>query len=85
MSNNVYIWDNPYPVQYGDSLLFVAAPDLGMAKRIAAKKASCHNGDIKWDETRADLKGYFHRRGTKLGEPSRVITGVGGEWHEWSE
>lgn len=85
MSNNLYIWDSPYDVRYGYSLLFVVAPDLAMAKRIAAQKATCHSLDIMWDESRADLKGYFSRRATKLGEPSRVITGVGGEWHEWSE
>lgn len=85
MTNNVYVWDSPYPVPYGSSLLFVVAPDLTMAKRIAAKKATCHDYDIMWDEKRADLQQYFNRRKTVLGEPTRVIEGIGGEWHSWSE
>lgn len=85
MANNVYVWDNPYPVNYGSSFLFVVAPDLDTAKRIAAKKATCHSFDIMWDESRAHLKSEFARRATPLGEPSRIIEGVGGEWHEWSE
>lgn len=75
-SLKLYIWDEPYPIPYGNSCLFVLAHTLTEAKKKALKQT---------------LLGVHphqpHRRPSKvaLGKPDRVIRKPAAVWIEWEE
>lgn len=71
----LFVWNNPYSVPYGSSLVFAIAEDLEAAKKEA------RNGD-------AYSYGEFPNsvpRHQDLGEPTRVVDLPCAEWHEWRE
>lgn len=70
----LYIWNEPYSVSWGSSLLFAVAESLEEAKKIAATAPGYRFG--------------IHETGTQsavLGEPTRVLDLPCAEWHEWQE
>lgn len=69
----LYIWDDPYDVNYGSSLLIVAADSLSEA-RLMAKKAPHGVYSFKSKGVDVDKK-----------KPSRVKNLPYAEYHEWSE
>lgn len=70
---NLYIWDDPYSVRFGSSLLVAAANSLDEAKEVAARSTGG-----RWTH----MKGPW----PDPGEPTRVIENFPyAEWHEWSE
>ena len=69
----LFIWEDPYPVDYGTSLLIVVAEDLEKAKSQARIGRHC------WPE-KQPLIGLIH-----LGEPTRIVEVPCAEWFEWSE
>jgi hypothetical protein len=74
----LYIWNTPYSVAYGSSLLFVVAPSLKEARRQAKKGTWWKYGDCPENPI---LPKHF----PLLGSPTRVVDLPCAEWHEWSE
>jgi hypothetical protein len=80
MTMKLYVWNDPYLVSYGSTLLIVVARDVESARRLACDKArakSWHFGDL---EHKAMVFDESH-----LGEPTRVVDLPCAEWHYWSE
>ena len=72
----LFIWNSPYPVSYGQSMLIVVARDEQEARAIAAQQNPAYAyGDCPQDP-------MF---GPSLGPVTRVVDAPCAEWHEWSE
>lgn len=71
----LFVWERPYTVFYGSSMLIAVAESVEEAKRIA-KSAPGYSYTI--------FDGHPNRS-VKLGEPTRVVDLPCAEWHEWSE
>jgi len=74
----LFVWDNPYSVPWGDSLLFAVAETEEEAKRIAITEGKLYKGPEV--EGQPDLPHCF-----TLGAPTRVVNLPCAEWHEWEE
>ena len=74
----LYLWADPYQVDYGSSMAFAVAGTLAAAKKQAAKGLAYKYGKYKQDWSPTELA-------AKLGEPTRVVDLPCAEWHEWSE
>jgi hypothetical protein len=74
---NLYVWVNPYPVNYGSSLIISIASSLEEAKLVANDKL----------RARAYSYGEYERAfgPITLGAPKRVVSLPCAEWYEWSE
>lgn len=72
----LFIWNDPYGVNYGGSILFVMAEDEASARELAKTCPTIKYGFGKPD-------GFFCTK--PLGAPDRVIEQPGGECYEWSE
>lgn len=70
----LYVWEDPYPVLYGTSLVYAVADSLEAAKDAARRNAEDEH------KYRSDFLG-----GVELGEPTRILDVPCAEWHEWSE
>ena len=72
----LFIWNEPYAVNYGGSCLYVLANDLEEARRLAMTAQDASFGTTR-DETRAiDVSNV---------EPTRVIDGPYAECYHWEE
>lgn len=70
----LFVWNNPYSVIYGSSLVFAVAETVE-AGRVEAEKGLAYT-----------FGEYLHSNpGARLGEPTRVLDIPCAEWHEWSE
>ena len=66
----LYVWEQPYPVLYGSSIIYAVASSLDDAR----------------DEARRSFEATEHvARMPQLGEPTRVRDFPCAGWHEWSE
>jgi hypothetical protein len=74
----LYLWAEPYAVNYGSSMVFAVAATLAAAKKQAAKGLVYKYGKYQQDWSPKDIA-------AKLGEPTRVLDLPCAEWHEWSE
>jgi hypothetical protein len=76
----LFIWANPYHVNYGNSGYFAVAETVDNARAIAR---SAH----KYSYVEFDDGATFGATADALlaGEPTRVVDIPCGEWHEWSE
>jgi hypothetical protein len=72
----LYLWNEPYQVSYGSSLVFAVASSLEEAKEIATTKAT------SWSYGDCQKTGIPLR---DLGEPTRVLDLPCAEWHRWEE
>lgn len=73
----LYVWADPYAVNYGSSMLMAVAADLDQAKIIAATSAKSYSfGKYEDDEIPLNVN---------LGAPTRVVELPCAEWHMWSE
>lgn len=84
---NLYVWNNPYRVNYGASILFVMAESIEEAKRKAIRaKWFKHGYEKKYrDELeRKSYQDYAKAVISELGEP-RIVGPITAEFHEWSE
>ncbi len=79
----LFLWNNPYSVPYGSSLVFAVAETLEDAKAEVLKGRVCAFGEDY--EHRQPTEEYDWRKEIKLGEPTRVLDLPCAEWHEWSE
>lgn len=70
----LFIWNEPYPVKYGSSMVFAVAETVEEAREIA--KASPRYSFDSFDGTGGTVG---------LGTPDRVVDLPCAEWHEWSE
>jgi len=70
----MYIWNNPYHVDYGSSLLVVLAHNLRQAKSEAKRGQGYIYGE--YERPTPDVK---------LGKPTRVLNLPCAEWHRWEE
>lgn len=70
----LYIWKDPYKVNWGSSMCFAVADNLETAKEIA-QGANLYRF-VEYES------GYMN---LPLGEPTRVVDLPCAEWHEWSE
>jgi len=75
----VFIWVDPYPVNYGSSLLFAVAETVEQARSEASYGTQCHYGEP--DRPQGDMT----RLALVLKEPDRILDLPCAEWHEWSE
>lgn len=74
----LYIWNQPYSVNYGGSFLIVIAPDLETAKARAKNAPIYQYGAYNHNGQRLGE--------TELGEPTRIIDKFPyAECYEWSE
>lgn len=76
---NLYVWNNPYPVTYGASVLYVVAESEEQARALAP---SAMIRDFGMESRKdAQLQHAYHR----LGAPDRVLPVPCAEVYEWSE
>ena len=71
----LFIWNNPYKVPYGQSMVFAVAETLESAKEVARNHSKAYS------------YGEFDCRvpNVELGDPLRVVDLPCAEWHELSE
>ena len=86
----LFVWDNPYQVSYGHSLVFAIAESVEQARELAESKVakwySCGKHPNGFPGYTEDNKPNYTREGPrKLGEPTRVVDLPCAEWHEWEE
>lgn len=69
----VYVWEDPYQVTYGSSLIIAVASSIEEAKKV-----------VKEQKT---FSQWTHKKTwpIELGEPTRILEAPCCEWHEWSE
>jgi hypothetical protein len=70
----LFIWAEPYRVDYGTSAVFAVAETVEQARAIARGAPA-----YKYVEFGYGIRDY------DLGEPTRVVDLPCAEWHEWSE
>jgi len=70
----LFVWSDPYPVNYGTSAVFAVAETVEQAREIAQGAPAYTYVEFR------DGTG-----GRELGEPTRVVDLPCAEWHEWSE
>ena len=73
----LYVWNNPYDVNYGGSCLYVVAESEDQARALAPAALVAKYGN-PWDKNR-------HLGAVKLGAPDRVHELPHAEVYEWSE
>ncbi len=71
----LFVWHNPYRVEYGMSMIVAVAENLDEAKRQAAAGVGYEYGG----------PGGRHPFNMDLPEPDRVVDLPCAEWHMWSE
>jgi hypothetical protein len=71
----LFIWNDPYDVNWGGSCLYVLAESLEQAKEQAKKTVIAKFG------SNPDSKTFEFQ----VGEPDRVIEGPYAEAYEWAE
>lgn len=74
----LFVWCDPYHVNYGSSMVFAVAETEEEARNEAAKGLAYKYGEYKQD-------GDFSALAGKLGKPARIVDCPCAEWHEWSE
>ncbi len=76
----LFIWADPYQVDYGSSMLICVANNLGEAKKLA-KTGKCYSFVQYLNEhSSTEVKEV-----SKLGKPTRILNLPCAEWHDWSE
>lgn len=76
MALKLFVWNKPYHVMYGQSMVFAVAETLDEAREQARKgDAYCYG---EYEDPGAP-------RAIELGEPTRVSSLPCAEWHKWSE
>ena len=73
----LFVWNNPYVVDSGHSMLIVMAHNEQEARELATEGKSYHFGDLEQDNVPMLVN--------DLGPPTRVVEGPCAEWHECSE
>ncbi|AGS80961.1 hypothetical protein [Caulobacter phage Cr30] len=84
---NLYIWKDPYKVNYGHSMLIVMAESVEEAKRKAIHAKWFRFGNEnkpRDDREKKSRERYAKELMKKLGEP-RIASPISAEFHEWSE
>lgn len=76
----LFIWNDPYPVPYGSSMLFVVAENIEQAKELAATQANSYAFGMKQINV-----GNDRAITDKLGVPDVVADLPCAQFHEWSE
>lgn len=71
----LYVWNNPYDVRYGHSLVFAVAENIEAAREQVLTGESYAYGEYTGDGVQK----------TKLDEPTRIVDLPCAEWHCWSE
>ena len=74
----LYVWENPWHVDYGTSLVIAVADSLDEAKRVATEKLR----EPKWDAFEWDKETH---QSVKLGGPHEIIDCPTAAWFEWRE
>ena len=72
----LFIWNNPYRVPYGSSMLVAVAKDEEAARFLAKKSPAYVYGEFGNGDAPQSLE---------LGPPTRVLELPAAEWHEWHE
>lgn len=70
----LYVWDRPYEVPYGHSMVFCVAHNLKEARKEVAKGKTYSFGYKQ--------PGILN---IELGKPTRIVSLPCAEWHEWVE
>ncbi len=77
----LFVWNSPYPVKYGQSLLMVVADTIEDALEQAPRGRFFNCGLLDQDVAPEHMKALT----ALLGDPSRVVELPCAEWHEWVE
>ncbi len=72
----LYVWNDPYAVSYGGSILYVVAASEAAAKKLAATANTMNYGS--YERAGNDLP-------RELGEPDRILSLPCAEIYHWSE
>lgn len=72
----LFVWNNPYPVSWGSSLVFAVAETEDAAREVAKTAKAYSFGEYENEHGRSMVV---------LGAPIRVLDLPCAEWHEWSE
>lgn len=73
----LYIWNDPYHVDYGSSILIAVAENEEEARKQAVNGRKYLYGDFLEDERPENT--------IELGPPTRVVDIPCAEWYEWRE
>lgn len=71
----LFIWNDPYHVSYGSSLLIVAAETVEQARKLA-EQGKCYKYGLYDKGNPANVPAK---------DPDRIVECPVAEWHEWSE
>ena len=71
----LFVWVDPYPVNYGSSMVFAVAETEESARAQVEGAPSYSFGQYENPPV----------KGLKLGDPTRIVELPCAEWHEWSE
>lgn len=80
----LFVWNNPYTISYGSSLVFAVAETVEDARAEALKGRVCAYGEDYEHKQPTDPEDDWRLK-IKLGEPTRILDIPCAEWHEWSE
>lgn len=75
----LFVWNEPYDVAYGQSMVFAVAETVEQAREL------CRTGTVCTYGTPKDWEPKDWTKKINLGEPTRVVDIPCAEWHEWSE
>lgn len=73
----LFFWNDPYPVSYGSSSVFVVAETVEQARELAKTGKHYSYGEYLNEERSMSS--------IELGAPTRVVDLPCAEWHEWHE
>lgn len=78
----LFVWNNPYPVTYGSSLLIAIAENENQAREVITSSVTFN----EFGATNSrHSRGYPADMVAKLGPPLRVVDTPCAELHEWKE
>ena len=86
----LFVWNNPYRVSYGSSLVFAVAETLEEARAIAQSRAAAWYAygvypDGSPPYTDNHVSNTSRESAPMLGEPTRIVDIPCSEWHRWEE
>ena len=75
----LFVWAEPYGVNYGSSMLIAVAETVEQAREIAVKAPGYSFAQYR------DVNNEDWVIAATLGEPTRIVDLPCAEWHQWSE
>lgn len=74
----LFVWNRPYQVDYGCSMVFAIADTIETARALACSQEAKRFSFNAYEQDSCEWRHY-------LGDPIRIVDLPCAEWHEWSE